>query len=349
MSDLDLAWGISRTALSPATYPDQYWADAYEMARAAADGGLILVPEEIERDANFVCYDSVADRTRFAAVVMHKGMLARLPLSLEDMMGVFAPIFENDVFIVLQSSERRVHLMQRWAHFASLHAQRTTRFGAFLHIPKSAGTAMVRFLDARLRSFKYFGRRDEFHADGSRDRYDFWAGHFYLQDVIDAGRTRGWISVALREPRARFVSAWLHARRERAPVDAMSPGMRAMRDIALEDFLQGPYAAAQINTASRTLGLPTSSAELDTAYIQRNAIDSIRRFSIDVFDAEAPNSWLRRVDPAFSGDLERANEGCGTLTEGERAFLDQHNERLFADERAFIAEALNLSAAIWRC
>ncbi len=195
-------------------------------------------------------YDNEIRIGRASVLVLHKGRLAGLPKpALRAIMGRWRFVFANEVLVCFRKAApfplgRRPHVDD--PHVCTLHehvhSDRLKRIDGtvfFAHVPKAAGTAVWTALSERVRSSLYYDSFETFRRNPPRPgEYDLVGGHvpvpLLLAHAADGDRVVGLV----REPTARFRSAFLHSRRAGEDPSTFTPIMQAMRRDALASFLQ---------------------------------------------------------------------------------------------------------------
>lgn len=157
---------------------------------------------------------------------------------------------------------------------------------AFLHLPRTGGTALHEALSARHAPEEIcpsrMNRLDEMPR-GEIARYRLFSGHHRFEHLALMPAPRLAVTV-LREPRARVVSLWRHWRRHWPQVAEGNAGLRLAQGLGLRDFLRSDHlevAEAFDNAMARQLagdcrarapGLYTRWAWTDTAPLAEEAI-----------------------------------------------------------------------------
>lgn len=125
----------------------------------------------------------------------------------------------------------------------------------FLHLPKTGGTSLWRFLLGAFRSTIYYASAEAFSANPPQaGEYDAVGAHCSFA-MIAQHLTPGDTVVSLvRDPTRRFVSAVLFSRRSGADPAEFTPSMRAMRERSVAEFLDGGQARHELLMQLLSLG-----------------------------------------------------------------------------------------------
>lgn len=182
------------------------------------------------------------------AILVHKAMLtsfrqADIRLCLNEMAAVFA----NDVFVLFMPRPRRrgwflpVHLrkLKAYADPAAYH-RRSAHRGAFIHIPKTAGTSIWTRISGAVRSSLYFSSAATLEAfEGDINAFEVVGGHIQAETLTE----KGWDGPAffvLRDPVERVLSFIAHAKRMSENLGMLDESYHTARAIG-----EGPLNAAQ--------------------------------------------------------------------------------------------------------
>ena len=195
-------------------------------------------------------YDSEIRIGRASVLVLHKGRLAGLPKpALRAVMRRWRFVFANEVLVCFrkpapfplgrQPHVGDPHVCTLYEHVHSRHLKRIDGTVYFSHIPKAAGTAVWAALSQRVRSSVYYDSLETFRSNPPEPgEYDLVGGHVPLP-LLAAHASAGDRVVGLvREPTARFRSAFLHSRRAEEDPATFTPTMQAMRRDPLRAFLR---------------------------------------------------------------------------------------------------------------
>ncbi len=186
---------------------------------------------------------------RANVLVLHKGRLAGLPKpALRRVMRRWRFVFANDVMVCFRKG--RLPPLSKQPHidhqdvctlYQHVHSDRLKRIPGtvfFCHLPKAAGTAVWVALSQRVRSSIYYDSFESFRSNPPRPgEYDLVGGHVPLPLLLAHAGPGDRVVGLLREPTARFHSAFLHSRRRSEDPDTFTPIMQAMRREPLGSFL----------------------------------------------------------------------------------------------------------------
>jgi hypothetical protein len=226
----------------------------------------------------------------------------------------------------------------------------------FLHIPKTAGTSLKRFLSHQVAAAECLldPPNGASFEPGALDRLQFVAGHLDY-DFVSRYQQRPFVLTCLRHPIERALSAFYYQRTPRLAIQIRmaSPQLgaavaeqvladlqRLLRHTRLRDFL-----AAEPDLARKTLGnLQTEylagAAACDAYGGDPDALSTIARRHLEACEgillAERLPETLRLIDPAWSEALPRDN------VTGGRPAVEDHAPDEIAALTALLAPDLAL-------
>lgn len=328
---------------------DKFWLQAHAaMRRHVREGASILLPEG---DWPALAYSATFYRNTDCrvgvdghdAVLVHKGMLtsfrqADIRLCLKEMAAVFA----NEVFILFMPRPHRrgwflpVHLrkLKVYAHPEAYHRRHAHR-GAFIHIPKTAGTSVWTRISASVRSSLYFSSAATLGAfEGDINAFEVVGGHIHAETLI----AKGWDGpgfFVMRDPVDRVLSFIAHAKRMNENLAMLDESYHVARRIG-----DGPLDAAQqdllfheANMHIRALGeRPGDSLHvpLRLEQITARAFDRLDRPGWSFGMVEQPGVLSRQITAQFglghhAGALPHLNR---TRSCAGRAYVEQVREFL---------------------
>ena len=297
-------------------------------------------------------------------LLLHKGQMAaiRRP-DLGEIWQHWQCVYANTVFVCFATG-RRVRLDSRLTprriftrkledYLASKRLKRQPSTIYFLHTPKTAGTSVWHALGQRVRAKLYYDCNEAFLFNPPGEgEFDLVGGHVWLQHMLPCLRPGDHLVGLLREPTARFRSAFLHSRRVGEDSATFTPVMRAMRDMDLASFL--PTMAAQMELRQQMLMLgfgfdrpytPALDPEIFAA-----AVALIERPDVLLFPGEQIRAFTRRVctllgiKPVKLQRLNASDRGqqAASQQEFERAMplIEAGNQR----ERALYARVIDNAA-----
>ncbi len=195
-------------------------------------------------------YDSEIRIGRASVLVLHKGRLGGIPKpALRAVMRRWRCVFANEVLVCFRKPapfplRRQPHIGDRHACtlYEYVHSRRLKRIGGtvyFSHIPKAAGTAVWTALSERVRSSIYYDSFESFRSNPPKPgEYDLVGGHVPVPLLLANASASDRVVGLVREPTARFRSAFLHSRRPGEDPETFTPVMQAMRRDPLSAFLR---------------------------------------------------------------------------------------------------------------
>ncbi len=195
-------------------------------------------------------YDNEIRIGRANVLVLHKARLPGLPKPvLLAVMRRWRFVFANEVLVCFRKAfppplRRQPHVDDPHACtlYEYLHSRRLKRIAGtvyFSHIPKAAGTAVWTALNQRVRSSIYYDSFETFRSNPPRPgEYDLVGGHVPLPFLVANATAEDRMVGLVREPTARFRSAFLHSRRAEEDPGTFTPIMQAMRRDPLPTFLR---------------------------------------------------------------------------------------------------------------
>lgn len=195
-------------------------------------------------------YDNEIRIGRASVLVLHKGRLGGIAKpALRRVMRRWRCVFANEVLVCFRKPApvplgRQPHVGDR--HACTLHeyvhSRRLKRINGtvyFSHVPKAAGTAVWTALSQRVRSSIYYDSFESFRSNPPRPgEYDLVGGHVPVPLLLANASAADRVVGLVREPTARFRSAFLHSRRPEEDPDTFTPVMQAMRRDPLSAFLR---------------------------------------------------------------------------------------------------------------
>ena len=216
-------------------------------------------------------YDNEIRIGQASVLVLHKGRLAGLGKpALRWVMRRWRFVFANEVLACFRKATpfplRKQphiddpHVCTLYEHVHSHRLKRIAGTVYFSHIPKAAGTAVWTALSQQVRSSIYYDSFETFRSNPPQPgEYDLVGGHvpvpLLLAHAADGDRVVGLV----REPTARFRSAFLHSRRAEEDPVTFTPIMQAMRRDPLRAFLQTPDGQMELRQQLLMLGFDYAS------------------------------------------------------------------------------------------
>lgn len=333
-------WGIPRRLLGPKRYPDEFWRSAYEKALRISEGEPILAPERFDLETVDVYEEYRSDRS-YAVIILHKDLVASLPISGLARLMQYDVNYENAVFLVLEMKPggsvgtSLSGLMRRlfW---------RSGKKICFVHIPKTAGTTIVANLRRNTFGVRYFGVRREFLECRNVEEFNAVCGHFYFKDVMDSSFAPDVSLSVVRDPLERFISAVAHARRPEEDASTFGPSMKAMRELPLEEYVSTEIALREISAHSIYLGWRKMGQERDVDAMRENALDAVRTQQLRVFPADDLQRLqeFMQAELRFRFDMSSAKNVTTQKRElfsaREQRFIDEQLPEVFWEERSFV-------------
>jgi len=271
---------------------DPYWSAAWDAVAPLlrSHHRLLLPPGEWPATSCQVRTYNFQIELRDADVLfLHKGKIGGIKKTfLRYLMLAWRCIFANEVFVCLVrkrslaaelplASEEHLGRVRQYIHSRIYKRIPGTVF--FVHLPKAAGTSVWNFLSERVPSSIYYDTLEGFlYNPPRRGEYDLVGGHVPLPIMAPYIGADDHVAGVLREPTARFRSAFLHSRRQSEDPATFSPIMRAMRDGSLAAFLATPDGQMELRQQLLMLGhdLSRDYSERMDAEIYRKALSWIR-------------------------------------------------------------------------
>ncbi len=211
-------------------------------------------------------YDNEVRIGRASVLVLHKGRLGGITKpALRWVMRRWRCVFANEVLVCFRKPAwfplgKQPHIDDPHACtlYEYVHSRRLKRINGtvyFSHIPKAAGTAVWTALSQQVRSSIYYDSFESFRSNPPRPgEYDLVGGHIPLPLLLEAAGAGDRVVGLVREPVARFRSAFLHSRRDAEDPDTFTPIMRAMRDTPLHAFLDSHDGRMEVRQQLLMLG-----------------------------------------------------------------------------------------------
>ncbi len=207
---------------------------------------------------------------------------------------------------------------------------------AFIHVPKTAGTAFTRALMAGWPRARVVATQAEFDAIGAAEMagLDLIAGHFYARRLEARHPHRFAAVTVLRDPFERLLSAWRFGRQHARAGAPVGPAMQAAGEMGFAAWCQGPWAEAQRHSqlyqlglnrgdAAQTVGLPTllAQAKARLARMEVGVVEALETFAAHVFRRHGlpPPPAVPRAMVTARGEAEEE----AALTAAERAALEE--------------------------
>ncbi|UMM09083.1 sulfotransferase family protein [Gluconobacter frateurii] len=254
---------------------DPLWQDAWRaILPYLSPNDRILLPEGNWPTANVAevrTYHYVIDIDDATVLILYKARMAGIPHDvLKKIYTTWKPIFANEVFACFKHyGFRRIldPVMRRAKHYRvikealysrKLRRCRDTLF--FVHIPKTAGTTVWEAIGERTPSKLYYESYESIVCSPPKCKnFDLIGGHVSLPLFAALAASNDCIAAVLRDPLARFRSAFLHSRRVNEDPQTFTDTMRFMRDNSLRDFLTYPDAVMEICQQTVMLGFDFNS------------------------------------------------------------------------------------------
>ncbi len=216
-------------------------------------------------------YDNEIRIGQASVLVLHKGKLAGLGKpALQAVMRRWRFVFANEVLVCFRKAApfplrkqphiEDVHACTLYEHVHSDRLKRIAGTVYFSHIPKAAGTAVWTALSQRVRSSIYYDSFETFRSNPPRPgEYDLVGGHVPLPLLLAHAAEGDRVVGLVREPTARFRSAFLHSRRAEEDPVTFTPIMQAMRRDPLLAFLHTHNGQMELRQQLLMLGFDYAS------------------------------------------------------------------------------------------
>ena len=249
---------------------DPAWQEAWDaVAPSLSQDDRILLPVGQWPHADVRTYRYVIEIGDATVLFLYKGRLSGIARGvLKRVYDNWCPIFANAVFACFRR--------RRWPGFLNLQrekARSSAHYGPireylkarklkqcrntifFVHIPKTAGTTVWEAVGNPVAAKLYCENHEPFerHPPRARD-FDLIGGHVSLPIMARVATRRDHFAAVLRDPVARFCSAFLHCRRSAEDPKTFTRAMRLMRERPLEEFLRDPGAPMEICQQTIMLG-----------------------------------------------------------------------------------------------
>ena len=264
---------------------DPFWSAAWAAVepRLRPDDWLLLPPGGWPAtNCRTSIYRDRIELGNATVLFLHKGKLAGVKKSvLRQIMLAWQCVFANDVFVCFAkhhgspAAVATEHLGTLRLHLRSRAVKRIRNTVFFVHLPKAAGTSVWSFLSERVASCIYYDTLESFlYNPPGRGEYDLVGGHVPLPLMAPYVGDDDHVACVIREPTARFRSAFLHSRRPGEDPATFSPVMRAMREQPLGSFLASRDGQMELRQQFLMLGHDLSgdySERMDEAIYRRAA------------------------------------------------------------------------------
>jgi len=336
------SWGKSPKQLALRDYPDHYWREAYKQLsnrlQETAGDDRALAPECFGFDS-IDTYGATIPENGWRYILLHKGMISYIDAETLLSLSRYSECYENDVFLLLDAGSGT----DRKSKFYRALAQRLisgSRTLAFLHVPKTAGTAVMELIRSSTLNARYIGRSEEFQ---SSEAYACIGGHFYLSDLLYLKRSFDHVISVLRDPMDRFLSAVAHSRRADESISSMGPKMQSMRTLSVQEFLETDHAMEEVAAFSIYYGWKEGMDYQDLDTIRLNAVRQLEQCHMRLFnqvDLDPIHHFLQ-TNLTLAGKLDRSNftENKQQLfSPDEQGFIRGELSRYFEDERKFLSQ-----------
>ena len=251
---------------------DPYWSAAWAaVAPYLTPDDCLLVPPG-EWPATRCRSRTYTDRIELqdaSVLFLHKGKIGCIRKALlRHIIVAWRCVFANEVFVCLLKGRGKApgeavpgqeHLGRIRQYFRARNRKRIRETLFFVHLPKAAGTSVWNFLSERVPSHIYYDTLESFlYNPPQRGEYDLVGGHVPLPIMAPFIGPDDHIVAVLREPTARFRSAYLHSRRQSEDPATFSPVMRAMREAPFAQFLASFDGQTELRQQLIMLGLGLS-------------------------------------------------------------------------------------------
>ena len=336
-------WGKTREQLELKTYPDCFWESAYchlfDEISLSGGSARALAPEKYSHPTIDI-YQEAREPSCYQFVLFHKGMGSYLDSFIIQRLSRFEVIYENDVFALMKLGHKDGVAQQRALELqASCCGGPNIRL-AFLHVPKTAGTALVNALRQILTNVRYVDSPSDLEEYPG---YSGVCGHFYLSDFAPLSTSFDCVFSLLRDPLERFLSAVAHCRRKSEHPSTLSPTMRAMRELSLIEFLKTREAIVEINAFSFYFGWEDPMPLTDLHSIRENAMMQLSRNSIVLFRQENLSDLALFLEEVFDkqitvNEFNTTEEPEALFSAAEKAFILSDLPAFFESERRFIEQ-----------
>lgn len=336
-------WGKTKEQLALREYPDNHWREAYsqllELIESQYFTGMVLAPEKFS-NPKITIYSNDQYAGVYAYILLHKGMLSYLSIETIFSLAQYEPFYENDVFVLLQKRISAEPAIEKMYGDLAGKIWSNSKRSAFIHVPKTAGTAVVDTLRDIMINVKYFDRRYDI---GNFHEYTSIAGHFYLFDLIALKPGFDRIFSVLRDPMDRFLSAIAHTRRPSEDPSTLSASMLAMRYLSIMDFMRTNDASQEVNAFSFYLGWAPDVDERDLTAIRSRAFKQLNDNSVVLFDQNSTNALITYLGGSINGGSALVDEKNVThdkellFSGDEKEFIKNELSFHFEGERQFIA------------
>ncbi len=286
-------------------------------------------------------YDHEIRIGRASVLVLHKGRLGGIPKpTLRTVMRRWRFVFANEVLVCFRKPSsfpirKQPHIDHRHACtlYEHVHSDRLKRIAGtvfFSHIPKAAGTAVWVALSQQVRSSIYYDSFETFRSNPPRrGEYDLVGGHVPLPLLLAHAAPGDRVVGLVREPTARFRSAFLHSRRDTEDPASFTPVMQAMRRAPLDAFLHTHDGQMEVRQQLLMLGFDYQSdyavhRDAELVATAKRLLDDERCLflpvdQIDRFVAQVGH--MLSIDPSGIR-LERLHAGHLDGTDRSRAEFD---------------------------
>ncbi|EHH66900.1 sulfotransferase family 2 domain-containing protein [Gluconobacter morbifer] len=272
------------------SWSDPLWRDAWlGVAPHLIRGDKILLPEGNWPDADDVeirTYRYAIDIADATVLFLYKARIAGISHAvLKKIYATWKPIFANEVFacfvrrgrwsLFQQKKQYSLHyrIVEQYLNARKLRRCKETVF--FAHIPKTAGTTAWEAVATSVPSKLYCESYEALVCHPViAANFDLVGGHVPLPILARFARSNDRFASILRDPLARFRSAFLHARRANEDSRTFTDSMRLMRETSLADFLSHPDAPMEI--CQQTIMLGFAFDEIYSPKVEQKIFDLAR-------------------------------------------------------------------------
>lgn len=282
---------------------DRFWQAVHDALRPLLnDADVVLAPRGDW--PRFPCasglYDSVIEIADCTLLILHKGLLTNLPnAELRKIANEWQWVFANEVFIVLSRHDRirkdvrsgpdAIHCrpLDRFLSSASLRKRRSKII--YLHVPKTGGTSMWASLTRAFPSHVYYANMESYLRNPpTPEEYDLIGLHFSPTVLLPCVCAEDWVIGMVRHPAQRFLSGFIHFRRDSEDPETFTVSARAMRDMELTQYLATDFGRVEARLQLITFGRDyrQSLAVLSDQEMLQSAVAFARRENVVLAPSE---------------------------------------------------------------
>jgi hypothetical protein len=265
---------------------DNYWRATYHaVLPLLTRDDVVLAPRANWPD--FPCeakyYDGLIDVGDATVFLLNNDNLTGIKKkALAAIVADWQCVYANTVFTVFARSSRRsadarkgwrnIYLKRLRRYLRSRELKRRPSTIYYVHLPKTGGTSAWHRLSASVKSSIYYSSMPAFLENPPEPgEYDLVGGHFWPSALQGIPTEDDCVACLVRHPTERFLSGFVHSRRQGVDPKALSPSMSAMRNMRLAEFVQTSFG--RYETRAQLIMLGTDHRRAFESYTDREMLD----------------------------------------------------------------------------